>query len=203
MELKQYLRPFLPYWKLSTAISLLVSLAVGIYLYRLGPYYKAQGLLFVESATPQETIDKFTYGGYYSQQKSANFSDNLPKLIKSFSMLTKAYNSINVNADYKMLKVSEQKVGVKKLGPQIIFLEVNQNKKDQAEILWNALSDVSIKTVNEISTASDQNYFLGKINPSPIITQQSRYPFIIGIAVFIFSLTSLYLTALLKKYMDN
>lgn len=199
MELKEILSFLKKHSKVITIGSMLGAIIAIAAYFLFPPKYYASGSLFIRRTIYPYSDNHFTYEGYYSQQAAMFYANSVVGLIESEDVLSQALTSMGIAVDEKSLMKYARKIRTIKSGPQLVGVVVKGNNENETKQLWQAITDITTKKLDEINQRGDPFMSIAKVLDEPIMKKDYRdvYLFTIVGLTFGFLLSSFYLA--LKK----
>lgn len=184
MELIEYLRFLLKYWKWLLA-GLLLGVIVGAgYTYAQKDNYRATLSLFVQRQPDASAYSTqyYTYDGFYAQQTAAAYTDNAIKLLTNDEIVTKAAKRAGLPTDEGSVGSLKSAIVAKKDASQLIQLSVILPKHDDAASFSVGLAESLKARTNELNQEGDKRLAVDPVNTVPYVVLERPAPLLYGLA---------------------
>lgn len=169
MELKEIFNFYKSNFKVILGTTILAGL-LGVAGYFLLPRkYYASGSLFIRRSIYPFSENHFTYEGYYGQQAAQAYTNSIMALIESEDIMSYALKNMNIEVNEASLRKYGKKIKVVKDGPQLIGLVVKEKSEEEATNLWEAITNTSAATMNNLSRQNDPFVGVVRIAEKPIV----------------------------------
>ena len=180
----------------------LVGILVGVAAYLIIPQtYNATGSFYVERSVETSNIDRFfTYEGYYSQQTAQSFTNTLLAMFESDDIKSQALEGLGQKVSEQSLRKLSKSMRIKKAAPQLITLTVKNRAAKEAEATWNALTEQTLSTANNLNRNGDSKIKILQLNVAPVVKESFRSIYLNIILGFLFGLTA---TSFIYAYLST
>jgi hypothetical protein len=181
--------------------ALIISLIVLVGSLAFPKYYKAYNTYYIDAQYPNSTESVIDFS---PQQLAEKTADNIKGIIESPNFLGRVLE----NAGYENTNKSREKLGkkimVKKVGPQVLYVEISGYRDSQAlEKTINSLTQVLTTEVSAINSNGNTFVAFNEVNENPNVEQVQIYPFLnAGLAFLIVIVLGISLFEF-KKYIEK
>ncbi len=179
MDLKEVLDFFAKTYK-NLAICFVLGLFSGVATFALLPTkYISSGTLFVGRKVTKET-EFYAYSGYYDQQTALSFTNTVRGFLEDKNLHAEVLKELDLNVTERNLRSLRRKIRVKNAGPQLINVEVRANSVEESERIWEVLTGITTKTIEDLNQKADSQLFVEATNSKIWTRDLTQNPFIFG-----------------------
>ena len=179
-----------------------IGLILGIIFYFLPSKYISSGSFYISKKT-DNSLEFFTYEGYYAQQSAITYADSVVTLAKSVDIKKDVLEKMSQPINEKNLRELNKSIKIKKAGPQIISLEIKGRTYELAEETWTKFSESLIKKSDEMNKNSDEKLVVNTVSEKPLTRKAYRSPWVFGAAGVLAGLALGILVMCGKEYFKN
>ncbi len=202
MELKEIFDFYKKYFKLVLFLTL-ISTFIGIILFYVLPVkYKAVGSIFVSREIDALRRNEFTYEGFYAQQNASEYTKTLVGILESVEVRQKAIEKLGVPVTESNLRKVKRSLKIKKVAPQVVSLEVKKNTSEEAEALWNYISEETLYASKFINERGDSGISLIVLENSPVVHEVFKELWFYSFIGFAFGVFGSTFYAAFKEYLS-
>lgn len=153
-------------------LSAVVGGVLGILVFYFFPFgYTATGSLFVGRRPDLIQREEFTYEGYYAQKAASDYTNTIVGILESPSLASKVLQKQNLIVNEENLRELSKNTDIRTKAPQLVFVRVKAETKNEAEQLWNIVVDEVITTSNNLNRIEgDPNLSVQKVS-EPVVTE--------------------------------
>lgn len=180
----------------------LFGLVAGVIFHFLPSNYIASGSFYI-TRKENNSESFFTYEGYYSQQTATTYTNSVVALAESEDVKKQVLNTLNISVNGHNIRKINRSMSVKKKGPQIINITFKDKDLNRAKKIWEEISNVLIKTSEEINLAGDRELAVVKISKEPFVKQFYKPISITSVAGILFGFSLGMLLISLKEYFKD
>ena len=179
-----------------------IGLILGIIFYFLPSKYISSGSFYISKKT-DNSLEFFTYEGYYAQQSAITYADSVVTLAKSVDIKKDVLEKMSQPINEKNLRELNKSIKIKKAGPQIISLEIKGRTYELAEETWTKFSESLIKKSDEMNKNSDEKLVVNTVSEKPLTRKAYRSPWAFGATGVLAGLALGILVMCGKEYFKN
>ena len=201
MELRTVLKKIKKY-KLSLLVSVVIGVLLGIGVYFLPSKYLASGSFYIKRSISNQT-SYFTYEGYYSQQTALAYTNSVIALLDSLDVKKMVLDKIIIEPTERNLRWLSRIISVKKTGPQLISVTVKGKTYEQAQTIWNKISETLLATTFQLNKDSDPNLMVTVVSSQPTVKTTYKSLVLFGTAGALISLTLFSFFICIKEYLKD
>jgi len=201
MELRTIIKKIKKY-KFSFLASVAVGALLGIGIYFLPSKYIASGSFYIKRGISNQT-GYFTYEGYYSQQTALSYTNSVIALIESLDVKKMVLDKMKIESTEKNLRWLSRIISVKKTGPQLISVTVKGKTYEQAQTVWNKISETLLVTTFQLNKDSDPNLMVTAVSSQSVVKTTYKSLVLFGAAGALISLTLFSFFTCIKEYLKD
>lgn len=203
MELKELINNITAQRSKLFMFCVLGALAGVVAFYLIPQTYDAIGSFLVQRRVEETKSGYFSYEGYYAQQTSRDYANNLAILMESPDIKRKALEVLDLPITEKNLRNLERHLSVKKSDAAVVTLTATANSPKEAEDTWNAVADSTLNLSMEINAKNDNLITVNEVSTTPVIKPSFKnvyLDFVIGAGIgFMVFVAGLYINSYLKE----
>ena len=151
----------------------ILGLLMGLAFFYIPPKYTSSGSIYINRKI-DEPSEFFTYEGYYAQQSALGYTNSVSALIESTDVQKELLERSGEVLTSDSLRNLQRKIKVRKVGPQVIFIEVKEKTPEKSEEMWVNLTDIVISKSEEINREGDSNLYLTLLSSKPLVKETYR-----------------------------
>lgn len=153
-------------------LSAVLGGVIGLLVFYFFPFdYKATGSLFVSREPDLIQREEFTYEGYYAQRTADSYTETVIGILESDSLHKKVLQSLGTPVNENSLRSLRKNITVRSKAPQLVYLQVESKDKDEAQIVWETISDELVQVSQDLNRVEgDPKLFVQPVT-EPVITE--------------------------------
>ncbi len=169
MELRNLILNFKNNWKFLVAVTFLGGVLGLLVFYFVPVKYQVVGTVFVTRESESYKRTDFTYEGYYAQQTAKNYTKTLIGILESVEARKEALQTMGIPVTENSLRKAKRNLSIKEFAPQMVTVQVKDLDSEKAKEYWEKLTEVALKSADQLNKNSDSMLRLTITEGSPTV----------------------------------